>query len=154
MMMKMMQGMIDIDDIKFRFRIRRKGNGVETVDFFYFTLDMILDGWLKPFEKYEEWEILSVDRFAGLMDMEDQEIFENDFTKPYDTDGLFYASHIIFKHGCFGYIVDKYGEFVPLGRNSNYFDLQNDSHKSHVLKVIGNAHENPSIKESIYDRIK
>ena len=138
----------ECSDIKFRMRISRKGNGVEDISFFYFTMDMILKGFMKPFEKYD-WEILSIDRWTGLTDMADEEIYENDITKPMDTEGITFASHILFRNGCFGYVVDRSGEFIPLGRNHSYFDLPNDSHKSHELKVIGNAHEQPNLIKEI-----
>ena len=134
---------------KFRFRIRRKGNGVEDVSFFYFTMNMILEGWLKPLEKYEEWEILSIDRFTGLTDMADEEIYENDITKPHDDNGLRFAHHIRFQHGCFGYEADSSGELIPLGKNHHYFDLPNGSHKTDKLIIIGNAHENPQLLQEI-----
>jgi len=129
-------------EIKFRFRIRRKENGVEDISFFYFTLDMILD-------EIDEWEILSVDRFSGLTDMNKKEIYENDIIVPHHTKVLDFASRIIFRHGCFGYIHSKYSDFVPLGRNGYYFDLRNGNHVSHALIIIGNAHEDPELVKEV-----
>ncbi|MCK4544175.1 hypothetical protein KAU43_01425 [candidate division WOR-3 bacterium] len=132
-----------MENIKYRFRVRRKGNGVETIDFFYFTMGMLLDNFLLPFKKYEEYEILSVDRFTGLYDLLKTEIYENDIFS-HDKSRMF-INQIIFRHGCFGYASDY--NFIPLGRNHHYFQLTKDSHQSHEIKVIGNIHENPELIE-------
>jgi len=140
--------MPETPDIKFRMRIKRKGNGVEDVSFFFFTLDMILQGFLKPFERFEEWEILSIDRFTGLFDIAEQEIYEKDIIKPQDDNGLKYAHVIMHQHGCFGYM-NSMDDFQALGRHSHYFNLQQGSHKSDKIIIIGNAHENPKLAQEI-----
>lgn len=133
-----------MENMKFRFRVRRKANGIETIDFFYFTMGMILENFLQPFKKYEEYEILSVDRFTGLYDIIKAEIYENDIFS-HDKSRMF-KNQIIFRHGCFGYKTSDW-DFIPLGRNHHYFKLTEDSHQSHVIKVIGNIHENPELIE-------
>lgn len=119
-----------MENIKYRFRVRRKRNDVELIDFFYFTLKDILDGLHKGLKIfYEEHEILSVDRFTGLFDIKEKEMYENDITK--NKQGNF---QIVFSEGAF---MLQDGDYQSLIITLDELECE----------VIGNIHENPELIE-------
>ncbi len=140
------------ENMKFRFRVRRKKNGEEIICFFYFTMADIIQGLHMPTPNYyDEYAVLSVDMFTGLFDATDKEIYSRDILSPDNTTESAILDIIIFKHGCFGYGVPY--DFIPLGRNHHYFDLtdrnEDNTHRSKKLFVVGNTHENPELLKRV-----
>jgi hypothetical protein len=85
-------------------------------------------------------ECYDIEQFTGLTDRGGVKIQEGDIFRAGD-DGP--VNVVIMRHGCFGYEVPH--GFVPLGLNHHYFDLTTGAHQSHVIKIIGNIHENPEL---------
>ena len=119
--------------IKFRFRVRRKGNGVEAIDFFYFTMDMLLGNFLSPFKKYEEYEILSIDRFINQLDKNGVEMYENDVARYMNFANML----CLIQHSPLHSRFDMDIEAITKGL-------------AEASVIIGNIHETPELKNKLH----
>ena len=117
--------------LKFRLRIKLHdlGNG-KSISFHYLTFSELMATTLIG-------EILSVDLFTGLLDMNGKEIFEGDIIRNhFDTDyGPGHEDIIVkYENGCFIFPCHD-GEY-------NYDDFEKNS-----LEIIGNIYETTASNE-------
>lgn len=122
-----------MNDIKIRYVLKSKCTG--KISFKWYYIQQIEKGLNNLFD-LEHYTIIERDRFTGLKDKNEKEIYENDIVnfrpmKKYKINVM--VSKVVFKNNCW-----------CLENNKTYLK---DNFSLTGVEVIGNIHENPELSE-------